>query len=368
MQNVNHDLDSCVDCKACMKGCLMLHEFTDSPKSLLTSFQENKPSANMSFSCATCNYCHTVCPVDISFQNLFSNAKIEHAKDDKVLNSFGYKAVLFHQKNSFSKLFTTKTRFTTGLFKNVAFMPGCALSSYSPQLVQKIYKHLQTIMPGINVLQQCCGQPTRIVGDMQRFKTLYSKLQDDIDTMQADVVITACENCYMSLSEFSPQTDVVTLYEILAEHGIPEEKKNSFTNFEKVAIHDPCPTRNHAKLHESIRNIMDLMGLEYEEFKHNKAKTECCGSGGMLELTNPKLASEQMQSRANQTKCENILTYCQSCAESMTKGGKNGIHILDLLFEDEVNHNFVQKQNGTLIKWYNRYKSKKLIEKIEEAK
>ena len=366
MQSPNPNLEACIDCKSCMKGCLMLHEFTDSPKSLLMDFQRAKPSAHISFSCATCNYCHSVCPVDISFQNLFFEAKKEHAKNDKTLNSFGYKAVLFHQKNSFSKLFTAKTKFSKGEYKNMAFMPGCALSSYSPVLVQKLYRHLQDRLSGINILQQCCGQPTRIVGDMQRFETLYAKLQNDIDTMGIDTVVTACENCFMSLKEFSPNLKVVTLYEVLAKEGIPKDKLGAFYGFERVALHDPCPTRHQNSLHVSIRKILHLMGIEYEEFKYNRAKTQCCGSGGMLELTNPKLALKQMKDRANQTSCNSILTYCQSCAESMSRGGKNGVHILDLLFSDTVQSEFKQKSNSTLSKWYNRYKSKKMIEKLKE--
>lgn len=363
----NQNLDACIDCKSCMKGCLLLEEFTDSPKNLLMDFKKNKPSAHISFSCATCNYCFSACPVDISFQELFQNSKKEYAKDDKVLKSFGYKAILFHQKNSFSKFFTAKTKFHQGEYSHMAFMPGCALSSYSPELVEKIYLHLQDILPGINILQQCCAQPTRIVGDMERFKTLYSKLEADISALNAQTIITACENCYMSLKEYSPQVQTVSLYEILAQYGIPKNKENVFNDFEPVALHDPCPTREQKALHVSVRNLLDKMGLKIEEFKYNKEKTQCCGSGGMLELTNPKLALKQMQNRANQTSCETIVTYCQSCAESMSKGGKNGVHILDLLFAKEASSYFKQRKNSVIKKWYNRYRSKKNIQNFKEV-
>ena len=365
MSNALLNYEDCIDCKLCMKGCLMLDEFTSSPKNLLLDFAQNAPSAQESFSCATCNYCHTVCPSDISFQEIFKGAKIGHAQNDKVLKSFGYKSILFHQTNSFSKMFTAKTKFSTGHYTNMAFMPGCALSSYSPDLVQKIYKHLNYELPGINMLQQCCGQPTRIVGDMKRFHKHYSKLEADIDFMQIDTVVTACENCYMSLKEFSPNVKTVSLYEVLAKHGVPEEKKNAYTSFKKVALHDPCPTRGQKVLHVSTRTLLDMMGVEYEEFKNNREKTECCGSGGMLELTNPKLALNQMNSRAKQTECETIVSYCQSCSESMSRGGKNGVHILDLIFSDIKTDDFVQKKNSVVKKWFNRYKSKKNIEKLK---
>ncbi len=362
LSNSNHD--DCVDCKKCMVGCPMLSTFTDSPKNLLQDFKKNKPTSHVSFSCATCNYCYSVCPQDISFKELFFHAKKEHAQDISVLKNFGYKSILFHQKNSFSKLFTAKTKFHEGKYKHMAFMPGCALSSYSPDMLKKIYTHLNEAMPGINVLQQCCGQPTRIVGDMRRFYELYAKLQGDIKAMKVDTVVTACENCYMSLKEYSPSIKVVSLYEVLADIGIPKERENIYSNFEKVALHDPCPTRYESNLQESVRKVLSLLGISYEEFTRNRERTECCGSGGMLELTNPQLALSQMQSRANQTTCKSIVSYCQSCAESMSRGGKNGLHILDFVFGDIKSKEFQQKRNGVVMKWYNRYKSKKMVEKL----
>ena len=366
MKIVNNNLEECIDCKACMKGCVMLDEFTSSPKSLLTSFQKSKPDAHISFSCATCSYCHTACPEDISFHHIFQDSKKEHAKDDRVLKSFGYKGVLFHQKSSFSKLFTSKTKFKEGKYKHMAFMPGCALSSYSPKLVQKVYKHLQTILPGINIIQQCCGQPTEIVGDMKRFNQYYEKLQNDIKVMDSTTIVTACENCYMSFKRHSPNIKAVSLYEVLEQYGIPKDKIGAYSFFESVALHDPCPTRDQEFLHKSVRNLLGVLGVDFKEFKYNRKKTQCCGSGGMLELTNPKLAIEQMENRANQTDCENIVTYCQSCSESMIKGGKNGFHILDLIFTQGVDSNFEQKQHGTISKWYNRYKSKRMIDKLKD--
>ena len=365
MINVDQEHENCIDCKLCMKGCLMLDQFTTSPKDLLFEFKENKPSSDISFSCATCDYCYTACPKDISFKEVFKVSKIDHAKDNKVLNSYGYKSILFHQKSSFSKFFTAKTKFLEGKYKNFAFMPGCALSSYSPNLVKKVYNHLNSVLPGINMLQQCCGQPTRIVGDMDRFHSFYSKLEADIDYMSVDTVVTACENCYMSLKEFSPNIKTVSLYDVLAEYGIPKDKIEAYKDMTKVALHDPCPTRYEKSLHKSTRKLLTNIGLEFKEFKHNKEKTQCCGSGGMLELTNSKLALKQMNSRANQTDCETIVSYCQSCCESMSRGGKNGVHLLDLIFADDVKNDFTQKKNSVVKKWFNRYKSKKFIEELK---
>ncbi len=365
MRNVLLDYYRCLDCNKCMKGCLLLDEFTTSPKSLLKEFKGTRSKANISFSCASCNYCESVCPEGISFKTHFMNAKQEYAKSDSILKSFGYKSILFHQKNSFSKFFTCKTKFTTGEFKNMAFMPGCALSSYSPQMLKKIYTHLQKELPGIGMIQQCCGLPTRVVGDMKRFDKLYSYLEADLANMNCDTVVTACENCYMSIKEFSPHIKIKSLYEVLDNISLPKYTCKAYVNSPKVALHDPCPTRNETHLHVSVRNLMNKLGLEYEEFKNCREKTECCGSGGMLELTNPKLALKQINSRANQTKCDVIVSYCQSCSESMSRGGKKGVHILDLIYDQNMKENMKQKKKGTAKKWLNRYYSKKMIERLK---
>jgi len=360
MKNLLLDYDKCIDCSKCAVGCLLLDDFTDSPKSLLKNLRGVRGDADISFSCASCNYCESICPKGISFKKHFYKAKKEYAKNDEILKSFGYKSILFHQKNSFSKRFTSTAKFTIGEYKNMAFMPGCALSSYSPKMIKKVHAHLREQLPGIGIIQQCCGLPTRVMGDTKRFEKLYSYLEADLANMGCNTVVTACENCYMSLKELSPHIEVKSLYEVLDTIELPN--LNRYNDSPKVALHDPCPTRYENSLHVSVRSLMKKLGVKYEEFRNNREKTECCGSGGMLELTNPKLALKQINSRANQTSCDTIVSYCQSCSESMTKGGKKGVHILDLIYDNDMKDKMQQKTNCTIKKWFNRYRSKKMIE------
>jgi len=246
----------------------------------------------------------------------------------------------------------------------MAFMPGCALSSYSPRLIHTVFHYLQSKCSGMGIIQQCCGTPTRMMGDMTQFQTYHSKLERDLEKMGATTVVTACENCFMSLKTYVPHIKIVSLYSLLAQIGLPEHAKERHKNAPKMALHDPCPTRYEKEIHHDVRTLLMQIGLPYEEFKQNREKTLCCGSGGMLELTHSGLAHEQMRSRAHQTECESIVSYCQSCAESMSKGGKNGVHLLDLIF----NPAFAMKQEvpGTLKKWYNRFSSRQKISALKD--
>lgn len=343
----------------------MLSSFTGSPKQLLTHFTTELPSSQMAFACANCGLCVHTCPRDIDFGAIFTASKTAYADDKKVLKKYGYGGVIFHQKSSFSKLFSTTKKFTTGDYTHMAFMPGCALSSYSPSLVHTVFHYLQSKCSGIGIIQQCCGTPTRMMGDMEQFNVYHSQLERDLAKMGATTVVTACENCFMSLKNYAPHINIVSLYSLLAQIGLPEEAKESHKNAPKMALHDPCPTRYERAIQADVRTLLEQIGLPYEEFMYNRERTLCCGSGGMLELTHPSLAREQMKTRAHQTKCESIVSYCQSCTESMSKGGKNGVHLLDLIFNPTFG--LKQKEQGTLKKWYNRFASRQMISALKDT-
>ncbi len=342
----------------------MLYSFTISPKKLLTKFTTELPSSEMAYACANCGLCAHSCPRDIDFGAIFTASKKSYAEDKKVLKKYGYGGVIFHQKSSFSKLFSTTKKFTTGEYTHTAFMPGCALSSYSPSLVHTVFSYLQSKCSGMGIIQQCCGTPTRMMGDMAQFQMYHSQLERDLAYMGATTVVTACENCFMSLKTYSPHIKIISLYSLLAQIGLPEEAKERHIHSPKMALHDPCPTRYEKEIHEGVRTLLAQIGLPYQEFKQNREQTLCCGSGGMLELTHAALAKEQMRTRAKQTECESIVSYCQSCAESMSRGGKNGVHLLDLIF----NPHFLMKQEeqSVLKKWYNRFSSRQKISALKD--
>ena len=347
-----------------MNGCPMLYNFTGSPKLLLGNFTTQKPTSDMAFSCANCGLCAKVCPEDIDFGAIFTASKEVYAEDKKVLKNYGYGGVIFHQKSSFSKLFSTTKKFTTGEYTHMAFMPGCALSSYSPSLVHTVFDYLRSKCSGIGIIQQCCGTPTRMMGDMEQFQKYHSQLEADLEKMGATTVVTACENCFMSIKTYAPHIKIISLYSLLAQIGLPETSQGRHRNTPKMALHDPCPTRYEKQIHSDVRKLLTHIALPFEEFKFNREKTLCCGSGGMLELTHGALAQEQMKTRANQSECESIVSYCQSCAESMSKGGKNGVHLLDLIFNPTFE--VKQEETGPLKKWYNRFVSRQMIARLKE--
>ncbi|WZL73345.1 (Fe-S)-binding protein [Clostridiaceae bacterium 35-E11] len=367
-QKLTKEAQKCVGCKLCMKNCPMLEAFCDAPKELLSNIvKENKIDPKIPYSCALCGYCTQVCPKAVDLKEDFlALRKHVVSRNQGVPKSLKAGAVKFHQAHSFSKRFTGKARSDTHGDKSMIFFPGCSLMAYNPQIVMKTYAYLKERLGSIGILLKCCGNPTYTMGEENKFIKYYGGLQQDFDEMQVEEVIVACQNCFQTIGRNSSDIKVTSLWEVIGRLGVPEEVKNIGRTIEiPFALHDPCPTRNENKIHESVRRIVDALGMKIEEFPFAKDQTLCCGSGAMIGVTNPSLATAQMKKRAQQTNCEYILTYCEECVTSMKRGGKKSIHILDLLFDKEIykNLHFDQKSKNTLQKWMNRYKGKRMIEK-----
>ena len=63
--------------------------------------------------------------------------------------------------------------------------------------------------------------------------------------------------------------------------------------------------------------------------------------------------------------CNNIVCYCESCCESLLNSNKNVLHILDLLFNENVidKNVFTQNKVSTINKWKMRYKTVGIVKK-----
>ena len=245
------------------------------------------------------------------------------------------------------------------------FFPGCSLSHYSPEVVEKTLEHVANKLPGTGSILKCCGKPTKALGQQKKFKERFAGLQEEFDELGVEEVIVACQSCYLTLSEYSDRK-ITSLWEIFPEIGLPEEvvgegKESDLT----FAIHDSCSTRDKEKIHDGIRWIIEELGYEIEELEHSREDTRCCGYGGMIVPVNPELAETMMEKRANQAESEYMVTYCAACRGSMATGGKKAVHILDLVFRGPWTEDseFPGAGGNPLKSWANRYKAKRKINK-----
>ncbi len=323
------------ECKLCMKECEMLNDFAGCPGELFQNIVEKGGAVDplIPFSCNMCLQCTLVCPKEFRMMDRFMDLRIRMVRDNNGKSPIkGHKAIDVHQALGFSDFFNTGVAGGDGKTKRV-FIPGCSLPSYNPELVGKVLAHLQERLPGTGAILKCCGKPTKALGQVDAFKARYAELQAEIDRLGAEEIIVACQSCYVTMKEYSPNQKVRSLWEVLPEIGLPEAAKgigkDSGLSF---AVHDSCPTRDVPSIQNGIRLILGELGYATEEPPHTGMQTRCCGFGGMVVPANPELAMRVMKRRTDEVSSDCMVTYCAACRESMVRGGKKAVHILDLIF------------------------------------
>ena len=101
--------DDCIQCKLCMKECLMLNDFCSTPKDLFSGFAETgEVNPIIPYSCNLCNQCTIVCPKGLHISDRFMDMREEMiiANNGKTPMK-GHSAIEMHQTLSFLKLFNT---------------------------------------------------------------------------------------------------------------------------------------------------------------------------------------------------------------------------------------------------------------------
>ncbi|QUH24588.1 (Fe-S)-binding protein [Serpentinicella alkaliphila] len=247
------------------------------------------------------------------------------------------------------------------------FIPGCSLPSYNPEAVKSVIEYLQVELPGTGSILKCCGKPTKALGQIKKFQERYGEFQKEVDNLGAEEIIVACQSCYKTMSQYSSNQKVISLWTLLPQIGLPKEAIGKGKSSDVVfSIHDSCPTRDEKEIHDGIRWIMNELGYKVEEPPHTRENTRCCGFGGMVVPANPDLALRVMKRRTDEMKSDHVVAYCAACRESMVKGDKKAVHILDLIFGPVYTSKteFPGVPSSPIKSWINRYKSKQNINKV----
>lgn len=351
--------EECINCKRCFTVCPMMKEYSSSPKELMeTIINDNAIKKEIPYSCMLCGLCKEKCPKDIDLKEMFYKIRSDiMSNNPNEIKELSYNTIKFHQINSFSPIFSRS--FTTKE-TNKLFIPGCSLSSYSSEIVMKIYDYLKKYIDNISLSIECCGKPTLVMGDSYKFEKYYSKLNQMIEEKNISEIIVACPNCFDTIKNNSKDIKVTSIWSVINEYKIPKELMNYYGDLDKeFYLHDPCPMRNEEKIHDEVRGILNDLGIKVIEFNQNRENSECCGAGAMVRVTNPTISIEQTKKRANQAKTGSIISYCESCCESMLSVGKESLHILDFIFNEDVisKSKFTQDKTSVINKWKMRYET-----------
>ena len=357
-------LELCDDCGACVRTCTFLRHYCDTPTELAKRFKRN-PLENIEipYSCSLCGLCQRICHLDLHPGNMCLETRqkiFQTQQKDALPNDFVYdymiprlKSFRNHQIISTSPVFTlNKIGKKNKPTPKSVFFPGCSLPAYSPGLVLKAYQYLQNKIPGIGIVLNCCGKPSRDLGDKNRFQKIFERTLKEFSRFGIEEVVVACINCHKMYRENS-DIKLRTIYEIMAEKGLPESISGEG---KKITIHDSCPARYRPEIRSAARQIASRMNFSIGEMQFKNEVTQCCGAGGCSPLGNTALADRHTKTRANQAKSQ-IVSYCAHCRERFSTYGPS-LHILDLIFGASYNKH-TEEYHDSWKNWLNRWYLKK---------
>ena len=342
----------------------MMRHHSASPKELFGQLATDTALRHeVAYDCMLCNACSENCPEGIDTKAVFYDVR-EEAYDMRrqglpIHKQIGLQKVKNHQSLSFSPLFSSTP---SDREAQSIFIPGCSLTNYSPDILDNILTYLKGHMENVTMSVQCCSKPSMYIGHKNASVNQLENLQKMLDGQQIKQIIVACENCYNTYRHHLKNVHVITLWELMADFGIPETLKGHYKNHPPSALHDPCSIRQESHIHDAIRNILTDLGLPFLEFEHKRDQSVCCGSGGMVRETNRHLWEKQRSTRANATNAQHLVSYCQCCVNTLSVSGKNTFHVLDLLFNESFikGQQTSQKRASRLTLWTNKYISARL--------
>jgi Fe-S oxidoreductase len=141
-----------------------------------------------------------------------------------------------------------------------------------------------------------------------------------------------CPDCKHIFKEEAADVQVTSIYEVIAEHGLPEDVPPPIDK--TFSLHDSCTARYETNMQESVRKITNELGYNIEELKCSGEKTRCCGMGGLIAYADFKLNMQVIKARVKEMP-HDALAYCASCRNTFAMVGKPSVHVLDLVFNPD---------------------------------
>jgi NADPH-dependent glutamate synthase beta subunit-like oxidoreductase len=361
------EADRCLACACsqCVKHCTFLQhyvqDFPGTEKGLVRLLGERGLADPLiPYSCHYCGLCQAVCPKD-----LHAGKPCLSAREALVARGQGplpqHKGIQNYVKWGASPTFAlSRPDPATGKAARV-FFPGCSLAGHATEVVKAAYGHLRRKLPDTGIMLNCCGAPSYFMGEKDVMLRIIRNVGAEMAKLGAQEIIVACTHCHQTLTEFLPEFNTRTIYEVLNEVGLPERTPSPAAAI--FNIQDACGARQAPQVHDAVRRLVRDLGHSIEEMAHNRERSICCGSGGMVPAVAPELAQKMTDFRLSEA-TRDLVTYCASCRARLAKTGHPTLHVLDLPFNPVWQQTKTQPPPHSLIRWWRRWRLKRYFGKL----
>lgn len=336
------------ECNECNRVCVHLRRYRMTIKKYLRQINHNERLvlgnhfANIMInSCAVCGLCTEFCPVCLPLKDMVMESRESMVSRGKMPPSafdFALRDMEYNSSEEFSMI-----RNEPGFEKSsYVFFPGCQMAASEPGYVEEVYKYLtQKLEGGTGLMFGCCGAPAGWAGRTELFNINLEKMKKELEGMGSPKIITGCSTCYDIFKKNLEGFEVVSVWEVYAQHGLPAGKEGSLSGM-RIALSDACTSRHHGLLQESTRDVLRLLGVEVEELEFSGNRTKCCGYGGLALYSDKSMAKEMIRERISESELD-YAAYCFMCRDLFKTEGKRVFHIFDLMYGRDLEESAAKK-------------------------
>jgi Fe-S oxidoreductase len=324
------------DCNGCIEECDMFRYYNKDPRKALmeTSDTVNKTQANTKIalrqilSCTACGLCEPACPEKIDFRSIYMESR-------RIMHKTG------HLPDAHYDFWLSDMAFSNGdaalsitppgsAAPRFLYFPGCQMGASDPEYVTRSYRWLRQAFDEEAALElRCCGAPAFWAGDEALHEESLDAIRVRWRELDGPMFILPCPTCLDMFKRHLPEIGVLSLWEAMAESFPVSETSPGYP----VSIFDPCSSKYSPKAQESVRTLVKNAGCDIEELPSAGESARCCGYGGLIYSSNPKLVKE-IQKRNAELGERDYVTYCTNCRESLASYGKGALHVLDVALFD----------------------------------
>ncbi len=306
------------------------------------------------WACLNCFQCSEVCPADVDYAALTLAVRVEaRRRGQAALCTHGeaihvwmrmmtqpelkqnrldwLKSGYRGQGSGVSSLSPDRQPLVTASTSDTLYFTGCApyydalfapLGVSGTRVAQASVRVLNAlgIEPVVLADERCCGHDFLWEGDVERFLQLARLNAEMIRATGVKRIVSACPECVRALKMDYPAygirlgVEVLHLAELVAGSKVQYPTSNIRSPISTVTFHDPCRLGRHLGVYDAPRQVLEQLGYQVVEMRHNRRNATCCGTNGWTHCGAANKAIQVQRLReAKQTGAEAMVTACLKC-------------------------------------------------------
>ncbi|KGK86529.1 Fe-S oxidoreductase [Desulfosporosinus sp. HMP52] len=349
------ELDACISCGRCQKGCpahlsgrplsprVLVQTLKKHSKKKATTLINQVISQETLWSCTTCGLCEVKCPIYIEHIK-----RIVDLRRGLTSSDIGFPEEIQSVLNNISESGNPWGNNVRSVFPNlelasspqqsekkqmdVLYWLGC-YGSYQPRN-QKVSQSMITILEKAGIdygvlggKEKCCGDSVRRLGNEKLFQQLAYENVKTLNDYKFKTILTHCPHCFNTLKNDYPQFggsyQVMHHSEYILELIRSERIILKKSNGSKVTFHDPCYLGRYNQVYNAPREVLNAIpGLELLEMKNNQGMAFCCGSGGgniWMGNKGDKKIHSLLVKKATRTEADILVSACSLCLKTLSE-------------------------------------------------